>query len=186
MGSGIWNSYTRLSIFSDAMAGLLLILGFIGGFSSSVSGGFIIAAAVLVVAGLIAEGYGVYRAQHFFKEDARRIYAAIVNMIKELRSLAPVLHQGYDNQPVNNGSYDEDPRYRQLVRNIDREKKKCVDYRLKKRLDQLVECEIRMAKYRIDPTKNNFPITLNSVNGDITKYINTRLKSRIAKPVDQE
>ncbi len=96
----------------------------------------------------------------------------------ELRALAPVLHDEYDDLPKSSRRYAKDKRYKKLMSEFAQVKLKCVNSELRKKLSNLIESEKLMTKYRLNPHKNNFSGTLDSVDRDIRNYINTRLRSR--------
>jgi len=96
----------------------------------------------------------------------------------KLRGLAAILHEDYDDKPECYRRYARDERYKKLMSEFAQVKLKCVDSGLRKKLSNLIESEKLMTKYRLDPHKNNFSGTPDSVDRDIRNYINTRLRSR--------
>ena len=178
MFGSIRNRFTKFSILGFALAITSLTLGVINWSKEGLALYFIVSAIILFIGSVFLEGYGIYRAKHFFREDAQEIYQRAENLIVELKTLALVLHKDYGDRPDKQRKYAKDERYKQLMKKFARVRLKCSDYKLERKLHNLVEQEKLMAKYRLNTAECKFQVTLEEVNQDIRNYINTRFKMR--------
>ena len=178
MFGSLWNRFTKFSVLGIIVAAVSIALGYTSLLNEGLAQYLSVFAIILFITSILIEGYGIYKARHFFREDAQEVYKSTAQLITKLRGLAAILHEDYDDNPEYYRGYDMDERYKKLMSEFAQVKLKCGDSRLRKKLNNLIESEKRMAKYRISPAKYDFPGTLNSVDQDIRNYINTRLRSR--------
>jgi len=173
MLGSLWNRLTKFSILGFAPAIICLTLGITRWPQEGATLYFLSIAIVLLIVSIIIEGYGIYKARHFFREDAQEVYERVRQLIMDLRTLAPELHKEYDGMNQEHQRYIRDKRYKKLTGEFDKVIRRCNDNRLRHRLHTLIENEKLMAKYRLTGHKLEFKGTLENSDKDIISYINT-------------
>lgn len=178
MLGSLWNRLTKFSVLGIIAAVVSVALGYTSWLNEALAQYFAVFAIILFITSIFIEGYGVYEARHFFREDAQEVYKSVTQLIMKLRGLAAILHEDHDDKPECSRRYTGDERYKKLMSEFAQVKLKCGNSGLLKKLSNLIENEKRLAKYRINPDKHKFSGALDSVDRDIRNYINTRLRSR--------
>lgn len=178
MPGSLWNRFTKFSVLGIIAAIVSIALGYTSWLNEGSAQYLAVFAIILFITSIFIEVYGVYEARQFFREDARELYKSLTQLTTKLRGLAAILHEDYDDKPECYRRYGKDERYKKLMSEFAQVKLKCVDSGLRKKLSNLIESEKLMAKYRLNPHKNNLSGTLDGIDGDIRNYINTRLRSR--------
>jgi len=176
--TSLCNRLTKFSVLGIVLAIISLILGITDWPKEGLTSYFITFATILFVGSVFHEGYGVYKARNFYREDANDVYHKVTQLILELRSLASILHKDYEDTLEFRWGYTKDKRFRKLMSDFKRAKLKCSNYGLYKKLNNLIEFEKRMAKHRLNTDELNFSGRPNTVEQEIKNYISTKLRSR--------
>jgi hypothetical protein len=170
----LWTRLTKFSILGFVLAIISLIL--CSWLEAGLTLYFVLFTIILFIASIYIEGYGIYKTRKFHREDAQKVCQRVTRLIIELRTLAQVLHKDYSDMPKKHKGCAGDKRYKKLIKEFSQAKLQCSDYRLEKKLHNLIEKEKLLAKYGINTNEYKFHGTLDSVNQDIRDYIITRFK----------
>lgn len=176
--ASLWNRLTKFSVLGIVLAIISLILGVTDWPKEGLTPYLTIFAAILFVVSVFLEGYGVYKTRNFYREDAQEVYHKMTQLTMELRNLASILHKDYDDTAQHRWRYTKDHRYKKLMSDFKQAKLKCSDYGFHKKLNNLIEFEKLMAKYRVNPDQLNFSGRPNTFKQEIENYVNTKLRSR--------
>jgi len=178
----LWHRLTNFCIIGLILVAVSFTLGATNWPKEGLSIYFTSFAVILFIGSVIIEGYGIYKTRHFYKEDALAVYQKVEQSIMELRTLAITLHKDYDNTTEEHRRYTRDKRYRKLINEFGKALLKCNDYRLNRKLSNLIENEKLMAKYRLNAAGCKFQGTLENTGQDIKNYIRIKFRTREALP----
>ena len=176
----LWNRFSIPALLAVIAASISLFCVLPAWHSGGTARSLMSIPVFLFVLGVYLEAQAAVSAFRFTKEDAQKIYSDTAQLIFRLRELAPELHKEYDLLPQGKQKYLSDKRYRQLMKDFSRVKSLCKDYAFYRKMNELIEFEIIMAKYRINLNKSMYRDKLELTEKKIFCYINTRLKSRSA------
>lgn len=140
---------------------------------------YLIALAIIFFTGSIfLQGYGIYETRRFSREDAFQAYTAMAQAITGLRTLAETLHNEYGHTTQGHHKYQQDKRYKRILRDFARIRQKCKDYEFDKKLRTIIEHEKAAAKYLPAAGIKQFPDSLENADRDIREYFIRRFPQK--------